>query len=216
MIIATGMVVSIIMNKVKKSLYSLRVNIRQLSPAVRYLLTAVFILFLAGGVTFAQMMSKPNPETGNGLSVPEDQNTPSSSIPDTSPPPVTPIQETKVEARVQCETVDIPSGIEYRDADWLYKGETYSSPGDNGHNGKEKVCKDASGKVVSRTTTAKPYDKIVHVGTKKKPPPEPATPQYTFDEALSLAKQTCQAKGFAPDSTDMSDCKTSEMKKYGY
>lgn len=119
-------------------------------------------------------------------------------------------------AKPVCTTKEIPFEIEYKDADWLDKGETYTSPGDTGRNGVVIVCMNAAGQIVSEKQTASVINKTVHVGTRAVEVPITPSPQYTFDQALSLASQTCRSLGYYPDSTDMTDCKNKEMKKYGY
>lgn len=119
-------------------------------------------------------------------------------------------------AKPVCTTKEIPFEIEYKDADWLDKGETYTSPGDTGRNGVVIVCVNTAGQIVSEKQTASVINKTVHVGTRAVEIPITPSPQYTFDQALSLATQTCRSLGYYPDSTDMTDCKNKEMKKYGY
>ena len=121
----------------------------------------------------------------------------------------------KTTSTQQCNEASIPYDTVEERAIWLYKGQSEISS--KGYVGKKRVCTDAQGRI-TETVLSKPVNEYKSVGTKEYPAPESPEPQISYEQALSLAKQTCQKK--IPmgswDSTDMGDCMNQEMYKYGY
>lgn len=116
-----------------------------------------------------------------------------------------------------CTTTTTPYQTYFRYDSTMYVGETYEY---GGTNGSKKICKYASGQTFTYTDVD-PYDKVVYRGTKAKKA-ETITPTvtYTYEQALSIARNTypcpviAQASGTGSSAYQV--CIQSVLKQYGF
>ncbi len=193
----------------------IRIRVHRLPEYTQYLVVGLAVVVTIGGLTLVHTLNNPKDSVPSPQSTPVNIQSDKSSAQSTEQPAAatTPQPDS---SNTQCSQVDIPYGRVELPAIWLYKGQSEVSL--RGVTGKKQVCTDSYGKK-TETVVSPAYDETIRVGTKDyplaEPEPEPE-PQYTYEQALSLATKTCTAKGYIPDSTDMTYCKISEMVKYGY
>lgn len=196
-----------------------------LSKPIKVLILCIIAgTLLVGGGVFAQNYysnttktnptDKTEPTKSSENTVPKNFNTNNT---DNSQSPVKQNSTSTSNGGTSCTTTVISYGVNYEKVEWLYIDQSELSV--KGTQGSKQICVDASGKTSEKIIKAA-VNEVWRVGTKSRTtqtqPSPPQTPQYTYEQALSLATQTCLSKGYAPDSTDMTYCKNTEMKKYGY
>lgn len=187
-------------------------------PDKEYIVLVGVTLILVSGITYAFAYKdgsdknvKPAPQSQAEHSERSNSESDVKSPAETSEP-AAPAQPA---VSKQCSKVPIPRKTVTKPDPRLYADQTVK--GGDGLDGVKEICTDSNGHRTERVVY-EPIDAVKYVGTIKRPKPEPATPKYTYEQAHSLAKQTCRQiiPAGSWDSTNMGDCVAREMRKYGY